>query len=251
MSTLLQSFQQNQHQGKWTCTECNSINSYTKNNCELCNARKPYPKIPTLVVCCVLISCVKFTVTAMLPFYGTLPPTNSNTIRTFLVADALSLENLAHCGLTTFLSILWWLTGVDFFGYGLYIVLLLLLFASFGEVFITAKSLYNYSSMSLTSISLNIHGPFILSAILFTIIFITFIIYNRIKIQNRSDISLRKIPLGENIKVPHAVLKKVHLLHLGLLLDIICKLFSFLRYIAKYINIDHSPITNLLLGQLF
>ena len=144
----------------WLCETCQSTNQPHHHTCELCNTKKPFPTIPIVVVFCLGISMLKFSVTALLPFYGSLPPRDASTLRTFLVADALSFENLAHCGLTSFLSVLWWLTGVDFFGDGLLVVLLLLWVAALGELIVAAVSL-QYQTLA-TAYSMELHGPIVL-----------------------------------------------------------------------------------------
>jgi hypothetical protein len=61
--------------------------------------------------------------------------------------------------LTSFLSVLWWLTGVDFFGDGLLVVLLLLWVAALGELIVAAVSL---QYQTIATYSMELHGPIVL-----------------------------------------------------------------------------------------
>ena len=200
----------------WVCETCE--NSQSTAQCQLCNANKPTTRIPAAVVACFGVTLVKFSVTVLLPFYGSLPPRTPSTLRTFLVADALSFENLAHCGLTGFLSVLWWRTGVDFFGYSLLVVLLLLWAASVGELIVAAVS-YNRAGMD------QLYGPVLLAAVFFGALTCAVLCTLLTAIGNRRTLSLLHVPsqLGKQqqhqLSSTAATLRRI--LHCGLLIDVL------------------------------
>ena len=213
----------------WTCLTCGQVHSSNQPECELCLSPRPLPRIPAAVIFCGLLSLVKFSVTALLPFYGTHTPTDPSSIRTFLIADSLSLENLAHCGLTMFLSSLWWLTGVDFFGFGLLVVLFILFAAATGELIVAVVSLHQHTTPPPWSVE--IYGPTVFSSVFFVAVTLALMSTLLTRIGGRRRLSLFSIPSSittTTTTTTTVVIRLRQALHIGLLVDCICSASIFL-----------------------
>ena len=229
----------------WTCLTCGQVHSSNQPECELCLSPRPIPRIPAAVIFCGFLSLVKFSVTALLPFYGTHTPTDPSSIRTFLIADSLSLENLAHCGLTMFLSSLWWLTGVEFFGFGLLVVLFLLFAAATGELIVVVVSLHQHTTPPPWSVE--IYGPTVFSSVFFVAVTLALMSTLLTRIDGRRRLSLFSIPSSITTTTTTTVVIRLRqALHIGLLVDCICSASIFLiESIIRAILLTTKPtVTN-------
>ena len=233
----------------WTCLTCGQVHSSSQPECELCLSPRPIPRIPAAVIFCGFLSLVKFSVTALLPFYGTHTPTDPSSIRTFLIADSLSLENLAHCGLTMFLSSLWWLTGVEFFGFGLLVVLFLLFAAATGELIVVVVSLHQHTTPPPWSVE--IYGPTVFSSVFFVAVTLALMSTLLTRIDGRRRLSLFSIPSSittttTTTTTTTVVIRLRQALHIGLLVDCICSASIFLiESIIRAILLTTKPtVTN-------
>jgi len=176
--------------------------------------------IPVAVAFCAFLSSIKFMCTVLLPFYGTMPPRDPSSLRTFIVADALSIENLAHCGLTLFLSTLWWLTGVEFFGFFLLVTSTMLTAAAIGELYVVVAMTFHHTTNRYSS---EAFGPIVLSSIFFIACFCVLVATCTSKIGGRKRLSLFNIPTAQ---INRSGLRTIF--HVGLLLDVLCSACIFL-----------------------
>jgi hypothetical protein len=205
----------------WVCNACNSNCPSHLEKCELCGNRRPMLSlIPVAVAFCAFLSSIKFMCTVLLPFYGTMPPRDPSSLRTFIVADALSIENLAHCGLTLFLSTLWWLTGVEFFGFFLLVTSTMLTAAAIGELYVVVAMTFHHTTNRYSS---EAFGPIVLSSIFFIACFCVLVATCTSKIGGRKRLSLFNIPTAQ---INRSGLRTIF--HVGLLLDVLCSACIFL-----------------------
>ena len=225
----------------WICPSCQSKCAASQTNCQLCTTSKPLPQLPLAVICCAMISLLKFTVTALLPFFGSATPNDPATLSTFLVADALSLENIAHCGLTLFLSILWWLTNVTFFGYGLLIVLLLLSAAATGELIISIVAMHHTGFHTIDT-----YSPTVFSSLFFCAVICALLTVLITKIGGRKRLTLCTILTAKKNKS-----RLRTMLHIGLIMDVICSCSIFLLETVSRTSTSSSSNTNAVVFNTF